>query len=173
MRRHVRTSRRVADFDGLQMAAAAGSASSLRAVAAMADVRRRRNAAAQYADLENPEIMEARYSALLGNLLGGALPAAFAAYVLVMHSTDWVKAVVFISLALAFYMASTGAVAGSLGTSQESLRYSRVALMVTYTIIWFLLTFGVCTLFEAVWVRGLCGTVGFFYDSSLPGFVAP
>ena len=102
----------------------------------------------------------AKYTGLLLPLLGGSLPASAAVYHLLSSSSNLIKAIVFGMIVLGVLCVSSGLVAGTLGSSQRSLRYCRFATLSSFAILWLLLFFGTCSLFTEVrywWVFGAVG----------------
>uniref|UniRef100_A0A0E0LHI2 Uncharacterized protein n=1 Tax=Oryza punctata TaxID=4537 RepID=A0A0E0LHI2_ORYPU len=102
-----------------------------------------------------------RYAAILGPILGGGLPVAGGVYVFLRSSAVvWIKELVFGLVAMGYCVACTGAIIGSFGRTQGTLQYSRYATMLTFTIIWILLAFGMASLFESSTARIFCGCGG-------------
>ena len=102
----------------------------------------------------------AKYTGLLLPLLGGSLPASAAVYHLLSSSSNLIKAIVLGMIVLGVLCVSSGLVAGTLGSSQRSLRYCRFATLSSFAILWLLLFFwDVFSLYRdallvGVWSRG-------------------
>jgi hypothetical protein len=100
-----------------------------------------------------------KYSTLLGQLLGGSLPASVAVYHLVHGSSDLVQFFTFGGITLGAFVIVAGLIVGHFGNTPESVLYTKIAIIAVFVILLAFFTIVLCTLLSLKIQQAICATI--------------
>ncbi|XP_066364284.1 uncharacterized protein [Miscanthus floridulus] len=100
-----------------------------------------------------------KYTALLGSMLGGSMPTSAALYGLLNASSDLVKLCIFGGITLGVFVISSGLIAGLLGTTNGTVRFTKIATITAVSIVLIFFTVVLCMLFDSDNYKAVCACI--------------
>ncbi|KAK3124527.1 hypothetical protein QOZ80_7BG0587850 [Eleusine coracana subsp. coracana] len=111
-----------------------------------------------------------KYTALLGNLLGGSLLASVPLYHLISGSSNLVKFFAFGGITFGIFAVASGLIVGHFGNTPRSVLYTKIATIAAFVILLTFISAGLCTLLSSKGLQAACGCVCGVFILLLAGF---